>query len=196
MLCFLALSSESVQATVRRFEARSHFEYEPAHLDIVASTALPEKTWQEIMTNLTDLLITPLPKGTTVAATEVGYLGSKAPLANVIDLAGLNDTDIALHGFDMSRLIERKPDIIWMPNTSYTYQRGLMFSDPALLAQYDVYDGAANYGLAIRKASPFRPQIERQMQIFWSAVYPGYEKKDYLVRSASRSGKKFKVIGD
>jgi hypothetical protein len=196
MLFFLALSSQGVQAGVRRLEARSRFEYEPAHLDISARTALPEKTWQEIMTNLTDLLVSPLPKGTTVAATEVGYLGSNAPQANIIDLAGLNDTDIALHGFDMSRLIERKPDIIWMPNTSYTYQRGLMFSDPALLAQYDVYDGAANYGLAIRKDSPFRPQIDRQMQLFWSAVYPGYVSKDYLVRSASWSGKKFKVVGD
>ncbi|WP_158945826.1 hypothetical protein [Granulicella sp. S190] len=196
MLCFLALSSEGVQATVRRLEARPRFEYEPAHLDIAAGTALPEKTWQEIMTNLTDLLISPLPKGTTVAATEVGYLGSKSPQANIIDLAGLNDTDIALHGFDMARLLKRKPDIIWMPNTSYTYQRGLMFSDPALLAQYDVYDGAANYGLAIRKDSPSRPQIDQQMQAFWSAVYPGYEKKDYLVRSATWSGRKFKVVGD
>jgi hypothetical protein len=34
------------------------------------------------------------------------------------------------------------------------------------------------------------------MQLFWSAVYPGYVSKDYLVRSASWSGKKFKVVGD
>src|ERR1700754_1951563 len=86
MLSFLALSSESVQATVRRLEAKSRFEYEPAHLNIAASSALPDKTWQEIMMDFTDLLISPLPRGVTVAATEVGYLGSKAPQANVIDL--------------------------------------------------------------------------------------------------------------
>jgi hypothetical protein len=70
------------------------------------------------------------------------------------------------------------------------YQRGLMFSDPALLAQYDVYAGAANYGLALRKNSPYRPQIEQQMQVYWNAVYPGYRIGDYHVRSANWSGKR------
>jgi hypothetical protein len=196
MICFLGLSSESVQATVRRLEARSRLEYEPARLETAATAPLPETDWATMMADITDRLVAPLPPGVTVAATEVGYLGSQAPQANIIDLAGLNDTDIALHGFDMSRLMLRKPDIIWMPNTSYTYQRGVMFSDPTLLAQYDVYDGVANYGLAIRKDSPFRPRIEQQMQAFWTAVYAGYEKKDYLVRSANWSGQKFKVVGD
>ena len=56
-----------------------------------------------MMQDITDDLIAPLPPGTTVAATEVGYLGDHASQINVIDLAGLNDTDIALHGFDTSR---------------------------------------------------------------------------------------------
>jgi hypothetical protein len=196
MICFLGLSSESVQATVRRLEARSRLEYEPARLETAATAPLPETGWATMMADITDRLVAPLPPGVTVAATEVGYLGSKAPQVNIIDLAGLNDTDIALHGFDMSRLMQRKPDIIWMPNASYTYQRGLMFSDPALLAQYDVYAGAANYGLALRKNSPYRPQIEQQMQVYWSAVYPGYRIGDYHVRSANWSGRTFKVVGD
>jgi putative Ca2+/H+ antiporter (TMEM165/GDT1 family) len=196
MLCFLGLSSESVQATVRRLEAGTHFEYEPAHLDIAASSPLPGQPWDVAMRDITDLLMAPLPRGATVAATEVGYLGDRAPQINVIDLAGLNDTDIALHGFDVAALLLRKPDIIWMPNASYTYQRGVMFADPRFLAQYDVYAGAANYGIAIRKDSPIRPQIDRQMQLYWSVVYPGYRMNDYLVRTASWSGRKFKVVGD
>jgi hypothetical protein len=185
-----------VQAAVRRLEARQHFEYDPVHFDIAASAPLPEKNWDVMMTDITDLLVSPLPRGLTVASTEVGYLGSRAAQINVIDLAGLNDTDIALHGFDMTSLMLRKPDIIWLPNSSYTYQRGVMFADPALLAQYDVYAGAANYGLAIRKDSPFRSQIDQQMQTFWNTVYPGYRMNDYLVRSASWSGQKFKVIDE
>ena len=196
MICFLALSSESVQATVRRLEAKAHFEYEPAQVEIAASSPLPSMPWDVAMSDITDRLIAPLPKGTTVAASEVGYLGSRVPQISIIDLAGLNDTDIALHGFDVTALLQRKPDIIWMPNASYTYQRGEMFADPDFLAEYDVYAGAANYGIALRKDSPVRPQIDHQMQVYWSAVYPGYRMSDYLVRSASWSGRKFKVVGD
>jgi hypothetical protein len=196
MICFLALSSEGVQARVRRLEARTHFEYEPAQVEIAASSPLPLMPWDVTMADITDRLIAPLPAGTRVAASEVGYLGSRAPQVNIIDLAGLNDTDIALHGFDVTALLERKPDIIWLPNASYTYQRGEMFADPEFLAQYDVYAGAADYGIALRKDSPVRPQIDRQMQEYWRAVYPGYRMSDYLVHSASWSGRKFKVVGD
>jgi hypothetical protein len=196
MMCFLGLSSESVQARVRRLEARAHFEYEPAQLSIAANSPLPVMPWDVTMSDITDRLIAPLPPGTTVAASEVGYLGSRAPQVNIIDLAGLNDTDIALRGFDVAALLQRKPDLIWLPNTSYTYQRGEMFADREFLAEYDVYAGAANYGIAIRKDSSVRPQIDQQMQLYWSAVYPGYPMNDYLVRSASWSGQKFKVVGE
>jgi len=196
VLCFLALTSERVQAKVRRMERRTHFEYDPVRLDMAASAPLPVKNWDEMMTAVTDLLVAPLPRGVTVAATEVGYLGSRAGQANVIDLAGLNDTAIALHGFDKSALLARKPDIIWLPNTNYTYQRGVMMTDPALLDQYDLYAGAANYGLAVRKDSPFRAQIDAQMKVFWDAMYPGTDRSDYKVQSASWTRRKFAVTGD
>ncbi len=196
MVCFLALPSERVQATIRRLEGRSHYEYEPVRLDIAASVPLPAKNWDVTMIAITDLLVAPLPRGTAVTATEVGYIGSRASQVNIIDLAGLNDTDIALHGFNMAALLARKPDILWLPNISYTYQRGLMLADPALLQQYDVYAGAANYGLALRKDSPFRSQIDQQMKVFWTATYPGYNMEDYRVRAASWTGRKFKVVGD
>jgi hypothetical protein len=194
MVCFLGLSSESAQAKIRRMEAKSHFEYEPAHLEVAARAPLPTQNWDVMMADITDLLVAPLPRGVTVGASEVGYLGSRATQVNVIDLAGLNDTDIALHGFDMASLMSRKPDVLWMPNASYTYQRGLMFADPALLEQYDVYADAANYGLAVRKDSPFRQQIDQQMQVFWKAVYPGYDMADYKVKSATWDANKFKVM--
>jgi hypothetical protein len=145
------------------------------------------------MQHITDDLIAPLPPGTTVASTEVGYLGEHASQINVIDLAGLNDTDIALHGFNPTRFLARKPDLIWMPNSSYTYQRGVLISDPAFLAQYNLYAGAADYGIAIRKDSPVRPQMERQLNIFWSQVYPGTTPSDYLVHSATWTGQKHPV---
>jgi hypothetical protein len=149
-----------------------------------------------MMQDITDDLIAPLPPGTTVAATEVGYLGERASRINVIDLAGLNDTDIALHGFNMSRFLQRKPDLIWMPNTDYTYQRGIMFSDPAFLAQYNLYADAGNYGIAVRKDSPVRAQIDHQLSIFWSKLYPGTNPSSYLVHSVTWTGLKHTIANN
>ncbi len=189
LMFFFLFHSQAVQRGFRLLEHGHHVEYDPAQLNIAATAPLPSYEWQPMMRAMTDGLIAPLPSGVTVAATEVGYLGERASRINIIDLAGLNDTEIALHGFQMSRFLERKPDLIWMPNTSYTYQRGVIFSDPALLAEYDVYADAGNYGIAIRKDSPFRAAIERQFRIFWAKLYPGYDPADYLVRSASWSGR-------
>ena len=187
LIFFFFFYSQAVQRRFRLLEHGHHMEYDPPQLSVAATAPLPGYEWQPMMLAVTDDLIAPLPAGVTVASSEVGYLGERASGINIIDLAGLNDTDIALHGFEMNRLLERRPDLIWMPNTSYTYQRGVMFSDPALLAEYDVYAGAGNYGIAIRKDSPYRAAIERQFAIFWAKVYPGYDPAAYRVRSASWS---------
>jgi hypothetical protein len=193
LLFFFAFSSQAVQAKFRRLEHGHHFEYDPAQLNVTATTPLPVVDWQSMMKDITDDLIAPLPPGTTVASTEVGYLGERASQINVIDLAGLNDTEIALHGFNDASFLARKPDLIWMPNAAYTYQRAALASDPAFLAQYDLYADAGNYGIAIRKDSPVRPQIEHQLGIFWSRVYPGTDPSAYLVHSATWTGLKHSV---
>ncbi len=192
----LGLSLESVQAAIRRVEHHPRDEYDPAQLQVKATASLPRTEWQPMMLSVTDLLVAPLPHGVTVAATEVGYLGRRASQANIIDLAGLNDTDIALHGFHMDRLLARRPDLIWMPHTDYTYQRGVMFSDPRLLQQYEVYANAANFGLAVRKDSPYRADIDRQLGVFWAAMYPGTTPDAYLVHAASWTGAKHVVYGE
>jgi hypothetical protein len=196
LVFFLVLSSEAAQGKLRHLEHGFHYEYDAAQLNITASTLLPEIDWQTMMSGVTDNLFAPLPPGATIAATEVGYLGERASRLNVIDLAGLNDTDIALHGFRMRQFLQRKPDLIWMPNTDYTYQRGIMFSDPALLAQYDIYADAGNYGIAVRKDSLFRSQIDRQLKIFWAKMYPGSDPSSYLVHSATWDGLKHVVAND
>jgi hypothetical protein len=196
MICFFAQSAESVQAMVRRSEHRVHVEYDDVQLTMAATTPLPVQPWDTAMTEVTDLLVATLPKGATVAATEVGYLGRFAPQVNVIDLAGLNDNEIALHGFKTQELLGRRPDLIWLPNTDYTYQRGLMMSDPEFLRDYEMYAGAANFGIAVRKDSSLREVIERRMQEYWSVAYSRYRMEDYLVRSAKWSGKKHEVASE
>ena len=192
----LVLSSDGVKWAVRRAEKKSHMVYEPATLVTAAQEPLPFVKWGEAMTAVTDVLVAPLPKGATVAATEVGYLGAMAPQVNVIDLAGLNDTEIALHGFDVRALLARKPDLIWMPSGDYTFNQAWLLSDPELLAEYEVYAGAGDFGLAIRKDSPDRALLEKQMAVFFEQVYPRYKMSDYVVQSASWTRGMYKVIDD
>ena len=192
----LVLSSDGVKWWVRRVEKNSHMVYVPATLVTKASEPLPFVKWETAMTEITDVLVAPLPKGATVAATEVGYLGARAPQVNVIDMAGLNDTEIALHGFDVHGVLARKPDLIWMPNSDYTYYNAWMNSNPEVLAEYDVYAGAGDFGLAIRKDSPYKALLDKQMAVFFADVYPHYAMSDYLVLSASWTQKQVRFIDD
>ena len=196
VLLLVALSTAAVQAKIRRLERKPRVEYDSPQLSIDAARPLPGSSWQVMMLSITDDLLAPLPTGGTYAASEVGYLGERLPKANIIDLAGLNDTATALHGFHMEELLRRKPDLIWMPHTDYTFLRGVMFSDPRLLRAYDVYADAANYGIAIRKDSPMRPAIDRQMGIFWQKNYPGFRQEDYRVHASSWTGAKQTFYGE
>jgi hypothetical protein len=110
-------------------------------------------------------------------------LGDLDPQGNVIYLGGFHDSEIALHGFNAEAFLARKPDLIWMPHTDYTYQRGLLFTSPTLLRDYTIIDGAATYGLAIRKDSPYRTQIDAAVQTMWNKRYEGYPMSDYIVHS-------------
>ena len=196
VVLLVVLSTAAVQAKIRSMEHKPREEYAPAQLMIDAEHPLPQISWQVMMLSMTDDLLEPLPPGGTYAASEVGYLGERLPRATVIDLAGLNDTATALHGFHMDELLRRKPDLIWMPHTDYTYLRGAMFSDPGLLAAYDVYAGAGNYGIAIRKDSPMRAAIDRQLAIFWQKNYPDYQQSQYLVHAATWTGAKQTFFGE
>jgi hypothetical protein len=171
---------------------RRPYVYDPVHIEMAATQPLPRKVWFDNIHGLGDVLLAPLPSGATIAASEVGYLGAADLHGNVIDIAGLNDNQIARHGFMSSELLQRAPDIIWMPHSDYTYQLGQMLTDPGLLAQYDFYAGVADYGVALRKNSPIRPQIDRQMAMLWQEFYPGYKMQDYKVTATSWSGRKYK----
>lgn len=186
---FVVESSQRVQLGIRKAENRQHLEYDAAQFGTVAVDRLAIPDWAVPAKLITDELISKLPAGAVVAATEVGYLGAMAPQCTVIDLAGLNDTQIALHGFSMDALMALKPDVIWMPHDDYTWQRGVMAADPRLMQLYDVYPTAANYGIALRKDSRFRPQIDLAMAHYWNAAYPGRRMADYRASSASWSGR-------
>jgi hypothetical protein len=159
--------------------------YAEAQRMVDAKVPLPPVEWMRGWRDLTDNLVAELPKGATVAATEVGYLGAIAAHVNVIDLSGLNDTQIALHGLSVPDVLERKPDLIWLPFIDNTYKRGLFFDSKDFLSNYVVFDGALSYGIALRKDSPYYSQMMLGMQRIWVKEYSGYSMQDYVVKSAT-----------
>jgi hypothetical protein len=150
-------------------------------LPIRAAKPLPDLPWFEVIQQLADEIVRPLPRGATIAASEVGRIGSVAPAVSVIDLVGLNDTTIGTHGFSMDYLLRREPDLIWFPHEDYTGLRAQIFSDPRLFERYIVIAGAFNYGIAIRRDGQHRAMIERNLAGAWGKLYPGVAMTDYLV---------------
>jgi hypothetical protein len=151
-------------------------------LVVDAPRALPTLEWFDTIRQISDLVAT-LPPQTVVAASEVGYLGYASQSKTVIDLVGLNDTDIGAHGFTVQKMLARKPDLIWLPHGDYTGLLAKIYSDPAFFAAYDVYAGAFNYGIAIRRDAPLRSEIYAQLKSVWSALYHDAPLEQYLVRA-------------
>lgn len=123
-----------------------------------------------------------LPPGASIAASEVGRLGAQAIDNPVIDLVGLNDTAIGRRGVDMDALMQRLLDVIFFPHTDYTGLRQELLSDRRLQQRYMFIRWAFVYGLAIRRDSAFRPEIEALVRAAWEKRYPGYRLDDYVAR--------------
>jgi hypothetical protein len=187
LLCWPVLRRGVALAIDRTIE-RKQYAYDPVVLQTVATSKLPDMP--EIWKTVPDQIFATLPAGATVASSEVGYLGARLQALNVIDLEGLNDTQIALQGFHVPDLLARRPDSIWMPHPDYTWQRGVLMTNPEFLREYELYKDAALSGIAIRRDSPYRAQLEANLQ----RAYPGVVITDYLVTAASWSGKKHVVV--
>jgi hypothetical protein len=152
-------------------------------LSIAASEPLPVVGWFAAIRHLSDDVVARLPAGARIAASEVGYLGAASPNAEIIDIVGLNDTRIGARGFSMDDLLDRAPDLIWLPHWDYTGLRGMMLSDARLFERYRVIAGAFNYGIAIRIDSPLRSQIETAVRVAGSRLYAAQNLEAYVVRS-------------
>jgi hypothetical protein len=133
-------------------------------------------------------LIAGLPSTLVVAAPEVGLIGYASPDKTIIDLVGLNDNDIAKHGFSMDRLLDRAPDLIWFPPQDYTGLRATLFSDPRLTERYQVVAGAFNYGIALRRESPYWSAMQAALGSAWNSLYPQRRMQDYVARQVEAIG--------
>lgn len=147
---------------------------------IAASVPLPPLKASERI--VTDEIAVFLPPGASMAASEIGYLGARTPQMTLIDLAGLNDTEIGRYGLVMDSFLKRAPDLIWLPHPDYTGLWRALMTDERFWSQYELIDGAFNFGLAIRRDSPFRARIDSVVRQAWTHHYPSQRLEDYVVR--------------
>jgi hypothetical protein len=107
--------------------------------------------------------VSTLPNDLIIATTEVGRVAALNPHKQIVDLAGLNDPEIARRGFSSHYLLnERKPDLIYMPHPHYRERIENIISHRGFEAGYSYFTGASLgsiMGVAIRSDSKFHGQL-------------------------------------
>jgi hypothetical protein len=182
-LASVASGQETADLFVRTLSGHMVRPVPEPQMVIDAKLPLPVIAPPKEMVALTLEIADRLPAGSAIATTEVGYIGAYAPQVSVIDIAALNDEEFALHGFSSEALLQRKPEVIVLPHPDYTGLVAAVLSDPQLLAQYSVYAGAYNYGIAVRKDSPNYEADMQTLKVGWAKNYPGIPMDEYLVKA-------------
>jgi hypothetical protein len=88
-------------------------------------------------------------------------------------MGGLNDNVIARTGFSAKYVLQKKPDIIWMPNPDFygLWRQKILFNHE-FQAKYDYIADAFDFGIAIRKDSPYYARILTVLRQAWPKYYP------------------------
>ena len=116
-------------------------------------------------------LVKGLPRGSVVAASEVGVIGAGAPHVDIIDLVGLHDEDIAHHGFHADRVLARRPDLIWLPHYDYVRIVHDLESDGEFRRDYAYCPGFLEFGVAVRNDSPRADAIKASLAELSRTLY-------------------------
>lgn len=101
-----------------------------------------------------------LPDDLVIATSEVGHVAALNPGKRIVDLSGLNDARLLLHGFDMNAMIERDaPDLIYLPHPDYASLNAALRDSEPFRAEYEIFDrehlGDVRFGLALRRSSEY-----------------------------------------
>ncbi len=124
-------------------------------------------------------IVSTAPPATSVALTEFGLVGARAPEARLIDIVGLHDRQFAHRGFSATALFDRRPDLIWFPHMHYRTMIHDIVTDRRFWREYEYFPRAFLFGLAIRRASPRRDLLLRAIEPVWRRYYPGFSMKDF-----------------
>ena len=140
-----------------------------------AALATPQRYWSVRQGYLTRFsqnwyrldAFSDLPDDLVIATTEVGNPGIMNLHKTVLDLAGLNETEIAHNGFQAAAFFARyKPDLIYMPHPHYAEMIREIEANPVFRAEYDYYTAdqlGASMGVAIWHGSRHYAELKQIM---------------------------------
>ena len=185
-LLVLTVGRESLARATRWYQARlpkavdrsGHGLYE-----IAAAEPLPDVDRWEAIRAMADVA-EGAPAGTVIALSEHGLVSASAPHVTLIDLVGLHDRQFALNGFSAENLLQRKPDLIWMPHYHYTNLVDGIVNSDEFWRCYTFYPRAFDHGLAIRRDSPRFDELSELIAPHWKTFYGDRDPKAYRATSA------------
>lgn len=165
----LAAAGLALLFAADRYDARRSPDPPDPRAPLVASP-LPEVDDWRAMTALANALAG-APPGTTLALTEHGVIGARAPHVALLDLSGLHDRAVARQGIDADAVLARAPDAIYLPHPDYHGLLAALLAHPQLRRDYDLYPDAFGFGLALRRDSPRAAALRARVAPAFQALY-------------------------
>lgn len=110
-----------------------------------------------------------LPDDVSLATTEVGLPGALAPEHYLLDLAGLNSTELSLQRSEAGEVIQRgNIDVVYLPTKEYYPElwRRIVSSPLFASGAYEMYSRGEEHfaDVALRKESPYASQLRACLQ--------------------------------
>jgi len=114
-------------------------------------------------------LLSGLPADLSIAATEVGFCSAVNLNKEIIDLAGLNDKDIAINGFKPDVFFSKyKPDVLYLPYPHYKQMISDIINYPFFKENYDYFSAetlGTETGAGIYRKSKYYEDLKKIFNI-------------------------------
>jgi len=131
----------------------------------------PEIGWWKGIRSMSKL-IAAMPEGIVLAASEYGYIGSQHQDLTILDFVGLHDRAVVRAVDSVTYILDRHPDIIWMPHSDYTHMVARIRAHPDFQANYEFHPDAYNFGVAINRSSRHYAAMQKMLTRHLELLYP------------------------
>lgn len=145
---------------------------------LTAARPLPALGWWPAILRMAGM-IERFPDDVSVAMSEYGFVGARAPHVRILDPLGLHDPEVAHTGFSASRMLEERPALIWLPHHDYASINADILSVPRFWAEYDFFPGAFDFGLAVHRTAWDDHRLAPLIRGMWSLTYPDLPMEAY-----------------
>ncbi len=162
---FITLSYSTVIGNNLFREKQKKAEEVACNYEMTFKDNLYDHLKSELVTSIIDDLVKEVNDvNFTMAASEHGYISALHRDNVVVCLAGLHNTHILKERAFNTTVIrksldEYKPDFMWLPHVDYPVLRHDLIYSKIFRKNYDLYYNIFDFGIAIRKDSPFKEKI-------------------------------------